>query len=70
MVQTYDAQGRTIETLNYELDEDRPYTEEDIVAHSTCEYDEDGHSYVVTSVYEYGTFSIQFIYKPLSELLK
>ncbi|MBQ2776606.1 MAG: hypothetical protein IJF50_03815, partial [Peptococcaceae bacterium] len=64
------AQGCTIETLNYELDEDRPYTDEDIVARSTCEYDEDGHSYVVTSVYEYGTFSIQFIYKPLSELLK
>ena len=70
VVQTYDAQGRTIETLNYELDEDRAYTEEDIAARSTCEYDEDGHSYVVTSVYEYGTFSIQFIYKPLSELLK
>ena len=64
VVHNYDAQGRTIETLNYELNEDRPYTDEDIVARSTCEYEEDGHSYVVTSVYEYGTFSIHFIYKP------
>ena len=70
VVHKYDAQGRTIETVNYELDEDRPYTDDDMVAHSTCTYDADGHSYVVTSVYEYGSFSIHFIYKPLSELLK
>ena len=72
VVHKYDAQGRTIETVNYELDEDRPYTDDDMVAHSTCTYDADGHSYVVTvtSVYEYGSFSIHYIYKPLSELLK
>ena len=70
VVHKYDEQGRTIETINYELDEDRPYTDDDIVSQSTCTYDEDGHSYVVSYVSSGDPYHIHFIYKPLSEMLK
>ena len=74
VVQKYDAQGRTIETVNYALDVDRPYTDEDIAAKSECAYDEDGHSYVVTSAYNHETEQtlgqIHFIYKPLREMIQ
>jgi len=73
-VHKYDAQGREIETLNYTLDEDRNYTEDDIVAKTVFEYDADGHSYRMSFSMDAGETQIKgsqrIIYMPLSELLK
>jgi hypothetical protein len=69
----YDTKGRVIETMDYMLDTDRTYTDEDLVSKSTCVYDEDGYSYVVSFMYDHGTTKtigeMHFIYKPLSEVL-
>lgn len=79
VVHNYDAQGREIETLNYEIhggDSDQAYdeiyTEENLTARAIFEYDDDGHSYTVTYYIDDGKCRIQWsehvICKPLHEM--
>lgn len=74
VVHQYDAQGRVIESSNYELEGNRPYTENDLIARAIFEYEADEHSYWMQSAYDDGDIQIvnatHVIYKPLEEVLQ